>query len=115
MANTERMKVLKAVRAAQNQVNELRADPSLAEDQVDALEKLFIILWTLEELIMAARDEEAIGGMTGAAAELKEVNEQLNKDIAELKQVAEAVDKAASVVNLLVDILGKAAQLAALV
>ena len=111
MANTEKFKVLKAVREAKNDARKARFDPSLNASQKSVLEGLYADLDSLEDNLILGILDEHIEAINKSSIKLENVAKEIKKDIKNLESIAEKVEKVAKALKVLVEIAAKASAL----
>ena len=113
MANTERLKVIQLVRESKKSVGTARFDTSLNSTKRKALEKLYLKLDDIEDLLIIGDISNKVDILTQSSKELKEINEDIKERIKELEGIAEMVGKAADAIKILVDLTVAAAAIMA--
>lgn len=111
MANTERLAVLRAVRQAKAEVDDARVDDNLQKDDVKTLERLYLQLDRLEDMLILEDLDDRVTALESAGKKLQKINAALRETVKRLKEIAALVEKAANAIKILVDILTKAASL----
>ncbi len=109
MANTERLKVIQIVREAKKSAGSARFDTSLKISIRKEVEKLFIKLDFIEDILILEEITTKVDTLTQASKDLEKINETIKKDIKELEGIAELVGRAASAIKTLVNLTALAA------
>ena len=113
MANTERLQVIQLVRQAKKSTGSARFDTSISSKKREKLEKLYIKLDEIEDLLILEELVNKVDILTQASTDLEAINEDIRENIKELEGIAEVVGKAASAVKLLVSLAVQAAAIIA--
>jgi len=113
MANTERLKVIQIVRQAKKSTASARFDISISGRKRKELEKLYIKLDEIEDLLILEEITTKVDVLTQASIDLEVINDNIRKNIRELEGVAEMVGKAATAVKVLVSLAVQAAAIMA--
>lgn len=109
MANTERLRVLRAVREAKDAVRSARFETSLPAKSRTKLERLYTLLDKLEDDLILRELDEALDALVTSAEKIEKVSEEIREATKELEGIAEIVEKAAKAVKVLVDVASRAA------
>lgn len=113
MANTERLKVIQLVRLAKKSTASARFDTSISSRKRGELEKLYIKLDEIEDLLILEEICNKVDILTQAATDLEIINDNIRENIKELEGIAEVVGKAATAVKILVSLAIQAAAIVA--
>jgi hypothetical protein len=108
MANTERLEVIRQVRAALTAVTGARFDPTLSPEDRQRLESAYRQLDDLEDALIMGELTDRLETLKADSAELRTLAEQIRKQAASLQAIADLIDKAAKAVGVLVDIATRA-------
>lgn len=111
MANTERLKVIQLVRQAKKSAGTARFDISISAKKRNELEKLYIKLDEIEDLLILEEITTKVLTLTQAATDLEVINDNIKENIKELEGIAEMVGKAANAVKILVSLAEQAAEI----
>ncbi|WP_428352918.1 hypothetical protein [Methyloprofundus sp.] len=113
MANTERLKVIQIVRQAKKSAGSARFDVSISSKKRKELEKLYIKLDEIEDMLILEEITNKVDALTQASTELEVINDNIRKNIKELEGIAEMVGRAANAVKILVVLAVQAAAIVA--
>ena len=113
MANTERLKVIQLVRQAKKSAGTARFDTSLSSSKRKEIEKLYIKLDDIEDLLILGEISSKVDTLTQAAKDIKTINDEIKEKIKELEVIAETVGKVADAIKVLVDLTVAAASIVA--
>ena len=113
MANTERLAVIQIVRQAKKSAGSARFDTSISSKKRKELEKLYIKLDEIEDLLILEEITTKVDALTQAATDLEVINDHIIENIKELEGIAEMVGKAAKSVKILVTLAVQAAAIVA--
>ncbi len=113
MANTERLKVIQLVREAKKATSSARFDTSLKISIRKEVEKLYIKLDYIEDLLILEEITTKVDTLTQASKDLEKINGTIKKDIKELEGIAELVGRAAGAIKTLVNLTVLAASVVA--
>lgn len=111
MANTERLTTIQRVREAKKAAGSARFDTALSASKRKALEKLYLKLDDIEDLLILGEISNKVDALTQSSKELDEVNRDIKENIKELEGITEIVAKASDAIKVLVDLTVKAAAL----
>jgi hypothetical protein len=112
MANTERLKVLAAVREARNGVEDLLEKPTITDRGRALLERLEQLLDQAEDELILEELSEEVDAIESTSKEIRKVVVKMKSAEQKIQKLVDAVDKAAKALKILADIAVKAAALA---
>lgn len=88
MANTERLKVIQLVRLAKKSTSSARFDTSISGKKRRELEKLYIKLDEIEDLLILEEISTKVDMLNQAATDLEVINADIRENIKELEGIA---------------------------
>jgi superfamily I DNA/RNA helicase len=109
MANTEKMKALKALHEAKLTVREARFEASIPGKDRAKLERLYTYIDKLEDDLILGELDESIESLEKSSKKIKEINEKIRETNKDIEGIADIVDKAADVVSALASMAKAAA------
>ena len=102
MANTEILKALRLVRAAEDAVTAALNGSALKQPQRDVLDALSDVLRNLDSVLLTADLKDSIDELEEESGKLTELNKKAQESLGKLKKLAGAVDDVAIGIGALV-------------